>query len=296
MSSFKSGFVALVGLPNVGKSTLINKIVGAKVAIVSKKPQTTRNRISGIYNDAGSQIIFLDTPGIHKAKNKLDRYMSFVIDQSMIDVDCIVMLTDIRKGLREEEKTVLEKIQKSGCPYILAVNKTDAVDPSLLETLLEPFNAVNSSVNCISALSGEGVTELLSEIKKSLKEGPKYYPDSEYTDQSLAQLCAETIREKALKHLGKEIPHGVGVEITKIQRDDARDIVDMEAVIYCEKNSHKGIIIGKQGARLKKIGSEARSDIEDLIGSKVFLELWVKVRDDWRNDASFIKTLGYRED
>lgn len=297
MQEFRSGFVALIGLPNVGKSTLINQIVGSKIAIVSKKPQTTRNRIAGIYNEDGYQIVFLDTPGIHKAKNKLDRFMSTVTDSSAADVDLVVFIIDSRKGLRDDERDALDRVKDrgEGIPVIIAVNKTDAADPDELKELkntLEPYGRVA----CMSALTGEGVPEFIELVKGYIPEGPKYYLDDELTDQSVRMLYSEIVREKALKHLGKEIPHGIGISIEKMVTDRDTGLLQIDAVIYCEKQSHKGIIIGRQGARLKQIGTEAREEIESVYRGKVFMNLWVKVKEDWRNDSSFIKALGYSDD
>lgn len=297
MNEFRSGFVALIGLPNVGKSTLINRIVGTKIAIVSKKPQTTRNRIAGIYNDDDCQIVFLDTPGIHKAKNKLDRFMSSVTDSSAADVDLVVFLIDARKGLRDDEREVIERIKgrEGDIPVIIAVNKTDAADSDELDGLRAVLDHYGRVVY-ISALTGDGVPGFIDLVKGYMPEGPKYFLDDELTDQSVRMLYSEIIREKALKHLGKEIPHGIGVSIEKLQADNETGVLHIDAVIYCEKQSHKGIIIGRQGSRLKKIGTEAREDIESVHRGKVFMNLWVKVKEDWRNDGSFIKSLGYSDD
>lgn len=294
MSDFKSGFIALIGSPNVGKSTLMNRIVGTKIAIVSKKPQTTRTKISGILTKKDYQIIFLDTPGIHPAKNQLDEIMMRTIDQAINDVDAVLFIVDAKAGFREQDECMIERLEKQKTPYIIAINKIDAVDKQCMIELIEKIGE-DKEVFPISAKMGDGVDEMLLSLQKFLSEGPKYYPDDAVTDQPERVIAAEIIREKALKHLGKEVPHGIGVEIERIETDEQKDIINMDAVIYCEKESHKGIVIGRGGSKLKKIASEARLDIQTLFGQKVFLQVWVKVKEDWRNQSSVLKILGYKD-
>lgn len=293
-SDFRSGFIALIGSPNVGKSTLLNQIVGTKISIVSKKPQTTRTRISGIVTKKDYQIIFLDTPGIHPAKNKLDEVMMRTIETAIEDVDAVLYLVDAKLGVREQDQCMIERLEKQKTPFVIAVNKIDAVDR---QCLLELLNGLGHEADIypVSAKMGDGIDELLLHLQKFLPEGPKFYPDDAVTDQPERVIAAEIIREKALRHLGKEIPHGIGVEIEKMEDDEAKDMVNMDAVIYCEKDSHKGIIIGRGGSKLKKIASEARLEIQTLFDRKVFLQVWVKVKEDWRNQNSMLKSLGYKD-
>ncbi len=294
MSEFRSGFVALIGSPNVGKSTLLNRVVGTKVSIVSKKPQTTRTKISGILTKKDFQIIFLDTPGIHPAKNALDEIMMKTIENAIADVDVILYIMDAKAGLRETDSSMIDRLAKQKIPFIVLINKIDAIDKNRLIELMEELGEENK-VYPISAKLGDGVDELLLLLQQNLPEGPKYYPEDMVTDQPERLIAAEIIREKALKHLGKEVPHGIGVEIERIWPDEEKDIVNVEAAIYCEKESHKGIIIGRGGSKLKKIASEARGDIQVLFGQQVFLKVWVKVRKNWRNQSSMLKVLGYKE-
>lgn len=294
MAEFKSGFIALVGRPNVGKSTLLNAVVGSKVAIVSKKPQTTRTRISGIVTKKDYQMVFVDTPGIHKEKNKLDRFMSSVVETAMGDVDAILYIIDAKYGVGEDEREMLKKLKKQSLPYVIAINKIDAVDDLIVDAMLSAFDE-KEEVHLISAKNGQGVDELIVSLKRFLIPGPKFFPDDMMSDQPLPVLASEIIREKALKHLGKEIPHGVGINIESVSENENNGVTEIEAVIYCEKESHKGIIIGKGGMRLKKIASEARCDLEELFANKVYLRLWVKVKEDWRNQNSILKILGYSD-
>jgi len=294
VSDYKSGFIALIGSPNVGKSTLLNRIVGTKVSIVSKKPQTTRTKISGILTKKDFQIIFLDTPGIHPAKNTLDEIMLRTIESAIADVDAVLYIMDAKAGVRETDREMIEKLSRQKIPFIILPNKIDAVDKNCLIQIMEELGG-EYKICPVSAKLGDGVDELLLCLQQYLPEGPKYYPEDMITDQPERTIAAEIIREKALKHLGKEIPHGIGVEIERIETDEAKDIVNMDAVIYCEKESHKGIIIGRGGLKLKKIASEARVDIQVLFGQKVFLQVWVKVKKDWRNQDSILKALGYMD-
>lgn len=289
---FYSGFIAILGSPNAGKSTLINDIVGTKVAIVTNKPQTTRNVIQGVYTDKDCQMVFLDTPGLHNPKNKLGKYMMKSANESTKDVDVILYVIDVKFGVRERD---LENINGYTVPVVVALNKVDLVLNGKIEEEKKKIRDTGrvADVVAISALKNEGIKELISCLKEYMQEGPKYYDDDMYTDRPEMFIAAEMIREKAFLALNKELPYGVGVEIEKISPREDKDIVDISAVIYCEKKSHKGMIIGKNGEMLKKIGFFARGDLEMLFGQRVYLELWVKVKEDWRNKDSILKLLGY---
>ena len=298
-SGYRSGFVTIIGSPNVGKSTLMNYLVGEKVSIVSERAQTTRNRIAGVVTRKGYQIVFLDTPGVTGAKNRLGEYMLKVAYDSLNDVECILFIADAVIGIGEMDEALLTAIKERAgdTPVIAAINKTDKATFDSIETIRErlekePFI---KRIIPVSALTGRNLDKLETELCKYLTEGPQYYPDDYITDQPMRIITAEIIREKALKLLRQEIPHGIGVDIEEIScRDDG--INDVNAVIYCEKDSHKGIIIGRGGTMLKKIGSAARPEIETLFGTKVNLQLWVKVRPDWRNSSSALRELGYTFD
>lgn len=294
-NNFKSGFIAIVGSPNVGKSTLLNGIIGTKVAITSSKPQTTRNVIQGVLTGKDFQIVFLDTPGLHTPKNKLGEYMMKTAKESVREVDAILFLIDLRIGIKDRDKENLIAFANSGIPMIVALNKSDIVSEKRIEEVEEQLRELNvvKKPFIISAKTKDGVDMLLSKLKSYLEEGPKYYPDDMYTDQPERFIAAEMIREKAMVFLRDELPYGVGVEIERVSEREDKDIIDVAAVIYCERQSHKGIIIGKKGDMLKKIGQEARIDLEMLFGTKVFLELWVRVKKDWRNSTSMLKLLGY---
>ena len=292
----KSGFIAITGRPNAGKSTLMNRILGEKIAIVSNKPQTTRTKIQGVYTDDECQLILIDTPGIHKPHNKLGQRMEKYIYTATKDIDVLLYVVDCNLHENEfnKEKEALEGLKASGVPVILAVNKVDTVDKQILLPLIDRLKGLYefSAIVPISAQKGVNVLELTREIRKFLPEGPKFFPDDTLTDQPEKQIVAEFIREKALRLLNKEIPHGIAVEIEKMKvRDDG--IYDIEASIYCERKSHKAIIIGKNGAKLKDIGSRARVDIERFLDAKVFLKLWVKVSEDWRNKERFMNMIGF---
>ncbi len=293
--NFKSGFIALMGSPNVGKSTLLNTLVGTKVAIVSKKPQTTRNRITGVLTRSDYQMIFMDTPGLQTPKNKLGEFMLKTAEQTARDVDAVLFIADARVGVRERDQEVLERLSKRDIPLVIALNKIDATDAERIAEVEETLRQYGSEIFRISAKEALGVKELVEHLKKYLVEGPMYYPADMISDQPEQVIAAELIREKALKSLGKEIPHGIGVEVEKLEREEDRDLTNIDAVIYCEKESHKGIIIGAGGRMLKKIASAAREDMQMLFGGKVFLQVWVKVKPDWRNKTSILHTLGYRE-
>ena len=295
MDNTKSGFVTLIGRPNVGKSTLMNCLIGQKIAITSNKPQTTRNKIQTVYTDDRGQIVFLDTPGIHKAKNKLGDYMVNVAERTLNEVDLAMWLVEPTDYIGAGERHIIEQLKKAKCPVFLVVNKIDTVKR---EELL-PFIAKYSSelefteVIPVSALSGDNTDVLLEQIFKYLPEGIPFYDEDTVTDQPIRQIAAELIREKALRLLSDEIPHGVAVTIESMKLRG--NIYDVDATIYCERDSHKGIIIGKGGAMLKKIGSMARPEIEDLLECKINLQLWVKVKKDWRDSDFLLKNFGYND-
>ena len=294
---FKSGFVSIVGKPNAGKSTLLNRLTGEKIAITSNKPQTTRNTIRTILTDDESQIIFIDTPGIHKPRTKLGEFMMNEINDSVNSVDVIIYLVDVtRSNIGEEEKEIIEKLKLTKKPVILALNKIDAIDKQKILPVIDKYkDEMNfSGIYPISAKEGYGDAEILQKIRELLPEGPMYYPKDSLTDQPEKLIVAEIIREKMLELLDDEVPHGTGVEVLKFKDRQDKPILDIEATVYCEKSSHKGIIIGKKGAMLKKIGMRARTDIERMLDTKVNLQLWVKIKDDWRNKDSVLKTLGYK--
>jgi GTP-binding protein Era len=291
---FKSGFIAILGSPNVGKSTLINRMVGQKVSIVSDKPQTTRNTIRGIVTKEDYQFVFLDTPGLHSPRNKLDEFMQKSSSETSKDVDAILYITDALIGIKERDTQYLQKFANSGIPLVVAVNKTDKAKNEKIEKIKLSLDHLDiQEAFYISALNGEGVERLEEKLKEYLVEGPKYYPDDLYTDQPERLIAAEMIREKALQLLADEVPHGVGVEIEKIEKREGREMIDVAAVIYCERQTHKGIIIGAKGSMIKAIGSSARADLQMLFGCSIYLELFVKVKEDWRNSRAMLKTLGY---
>ncbi|MBE6910274.1 MAG: GTPase Era [Ruminococcaceae bacterium] len=293
----KTAMVTVCGRPNVGKSTLLNALVGEKIAIVSNKPQTTRNRICGVVNRDDIQFVFLDTPGFHKARNRLGDYMVKVTRESIADVDAVVLLVEPTPHVGVPEQELINKIKESGCPAILCINKIDAVEKK--EDLLAVIAAYSEAyafdaVIPISALKQDGLRDLLIELAKYAQEGPQLFPDGMVTDQPDRQVVGEIVREKMLRNLDKEIPHGTAVEITRFaERDD--EVIEVEATIYCEKKSHKGIIIGKNGDMLKKISTEARRDIERFMGAKVYLQTWVKVKENWRDNMNYIRSFGYDE-
>jgi len=293
---FKAGFVSIIGCPNVGKSTLLNKAIGQKVAIVSDKPQTTRSNIRGVLSEDGFQIIFIDTPGLQKPRNKLGEYMARETLQASDRVDAIVLVIDGTRPLGPRDKNVLSDLASVKTPVIVAVNKADVVDreqmAALLASLIE-FDFV-AHILPVSALRGTNVDVLINILKDYLKPGPQYFPDDMITDQPERVLVAEFIREKALQLLLEEVPHGIGVEIQQMKERERDGLVEIFATIYCERANHKAIIIGKHGSLLKRIGELARADIEFLLDARVYLNLWVKVQEGWRNSDSFIRELGYR--
>ena len=293
----KSGMISVVGRPNVGKSTLTNALVGEKIAIVTNKPQTTRNRICAILDRGECQFVFMDTPGLHRARTRLGDYMVGVVRQSVADVDAVLLLVEPVAKVGGPEAELIGRIQELGVPAVLVVNKIDTVKKDELLAVMQAYGQAHdfAAIVPISAKAGEGVEELLDVVEHFLPEGPRLFPEDMVTDQPERQVCAEIVREKLLLCLDKEIPHGTAVEITKFsQRDD--DVIELDAAIYCEKSSHKGIIIGKGGGMLKKIGSLAREDIEAFMGAKVYLQTWVKVKENWRDNVNLIKNFGYRDD
>ena len=289
---FKSGFATLIGRPNVGKSTLMNTLIGQKIAITSNKPQTTRNRIQTVYTCEEGQIVFLDTPGIHKAKNKLGDYMVNVAQRTLSEVDVILWLVEPSDYIGAGERHIIEQLKKTKTPVILVINKIDTVKKELILTYIDAYRKELefAEIVPVSALKKDGMDVLIACIMKYLPYGEPFYDEDTVTDQPMRQIVAELIREKALKCLEEEIPHGIAVTIEQMKY--RKRIVDIEATIICERESHKGIIIGRQGSMLKKIGSMARPDIEELVESQVNLKLWVKVKKDWRDSDSCSKTLG----
>lgn len=292
-NEFKSGFAAIVGMPNVGKSTLLNRIVGQKIAIISDKPQTTRNKILAIYTTDEEQIIFTDTPGIHKPHNKLGEFMVSAANETMNDVDVVLFVVDATRPIQDIERDIAQNIGKTGLPCILVMNKADIVEKENLLPMIADYSSMHdfASIVPLSAKTGDGVDLLIKDIEEHLSEGPRFYDEDMVTNQPEKQIAAEIIREKMLWLLDKEVPHGIAIEITKMQ--EKPKITNIYATIFCEKSSHKGIIIGKNGEMLKKIGSLAREDIEKMLEKQVYLELWVKVKNDWRNSDFMIKNFGY---
>ena len=297
MSIKKSGIITICGRPNVGKSTLTNTLVGEKIAIVSAKPQTTRNRISAVLNRGESQFVFVDTPGLHKARTRLGDYMVKVVRQSVADVDGVMLLVEPIDNIGPAEQELITRIKQLGAPAVLVINKIDTIEKEKLLAVMALYGAAYEwdAIVPVSAMTGEGVDELLTILEKWLPEGPQLFPDDMVTDQPERQIMAEIVREKLLRNLDKEIPHGTAVEVTRFSQRD-NDIIDCHVTIYCEKDSHKGIIIGKRGAMLKKISSQAREDMEAFMGAKVYLETWVKVKENWRDNPNAIQNFGYVED
>ncbi len=293
---FKSGFVTLVGRPNVGKSTLMNYLIGQKIAITSNKPQTTRNRIQTVLTTDEGQIVFVDTPGIHKAKNKLGQYMVNVAERTLNEVDVVLWLVEPTTFIGAGEQHIAKQLERVKTPVILVINKTDSVPT---EKVLEAINAYKdiydfAEIVPVSARSGANTEELLKTVMKYLPNGPQFYDEDTITDQPERQIVAEIIREKALHSLNEEIPHGIAVAIDQMKKKGK--VTHIDATIICERDSHKGIIIGKQGSMLKKIGSTARYEIEKMLGNQVNLKLWVKVKKDWRDSEYLMKNFGYRDD
>lgn len=296
-NKFKSGFVSIIGRPNVGKSTLINQLMGERVLIISNKPQTTRNSIKCILSKDDFQIVFIDTPGIHKPKSKLGDYMVKEATQSLKGVDVIVMLIDCQAEIGGGDMYIIEALKNIDSPKILAMNKIDVVSKAKLAEIAAKINEIGTqftSIVPISALLGNNTDELLDEVVKNLPQGPQYFPSDMITDVPEKFIVAEIIREKILRLTTDEIPHGTAIEIMSMKERDDKDIIDIEATIYCEKDSHKAILIGKNGSMLKEIGSRSRNGIEMLLNCKVNLQLWIKVKKNWRDRVTDLKTLGYK--
>lgn len=292
--AFHSGFVAILGRPNVGKSSIMNRFVGEKVAIVSNKPQTTRNKMLGVVTRDDWQMVFVDTPGLHKPRTKLGEYMMKKADEAREGVDAVLCVVDAQY-IGPGDLAVMKDVSQMNCPKILAVNKSDLVSAEKLMPELAKLNDLGfDHIVTVSAMKGDNMDDLLRLLAQQMPEGPKYFPDDMITDQPERLMCGEIIREKALLNLREEIPHGIGVEMMAINKL-SDNLVEIHANIYCERASHKAIIIGKQGAMLRTIGSQARADIERLMGTKVLLKLWVKVREDWRNRESDLRATGYEE-
>lgn len=294
--NFKSGFAAIIGMPNVGKSTLLNAIAGQKIAIISDKPQTTRNKILAIHTTDTEQIVFTDTPGIHKPHNKLGEFMVNAANETMKDTDVLLFVVDATRKIQETERKIAKNIGKTGLPCILIMNKVDLVKKENLLPLIADYSCLHEfeSIIPISAKNKDGMELLIEDIREHLIDGPQFYDGDMVTDQPEKQIAAEIIREKMLWLLDKEVPHGVAIEVTKMQ--EREKITNIYATIFCEKATHKGIIIGKNGEMLKKIGSMARADIEKMLDKKVYLELWVKVKSDWRNSDFLVKNFGYKSE
>ncbi|MBO2516369.1 MAG: GTPase Era [Clostridiales bacterium] len=291
---FRSGFVAIVGRPNVGKSTLLNTLVGEKVAIVSSRPQTTRNKLMGVMGGDNCQIVFVDTPGMHTPRTKLGEFMVNSIQEAMDGIDGLMVLLDVT-AIGPHDRSIVQEMSKKDVHKVLVLNKTDLKEPKDLLAIIDEFkDAGYDAILPISAKTGDGVDALKKELCAHLPAGPKYFPDDMLTDQPERDICAELIREKALRNLRDEVPHGIGVEMMRIEKKNEH-FMEIDATLYCEKQSHKGIIIGKKGAMLQLIGTQARQDIENLLGMHVNLQLWVKVRPDWRNSDEDLKTLGYTD-
>lgn len=292
----KTAMVTICGRPNVGKSTLTNALVGEKIAIVSNKPQTTRNRISAVVNRGDTQFVIIDTPGFHKPRTRLGDYMVNVVKESVADVDAVMLLVEPIANIGRQEEELIARIKETGVPAILVINKIDTVEKTELLEVMALYSAAHDfdAIIPMSAKNGEGIDELLAELEKYAQEGPQLFPDDMICDQPEKQICAELVREKLLLCLDKEIPHGTAVEVTRFSERE-NGIIDLDVTIYCEKASHKGIIIGKQGAMLKKIGELARADIEAFMGTKVFLQTWVKVKENWRDSTAQLRNFGFTE-
>ena len=292
----KTAMITICGRPNVGKSTLTNALVGEKIAIVSPKPQTTRSRITAIVSHGDTQFVLLDTPGFHKPRTRLGDYMVNVVRESVADVDCVLLLVEPIPSVGPQEEALIERLRQARVPALLVINKIDTVDKAGLLAVMAVYAAAFDfdAILPVSAKTGDGLDELLAEMEKYAAEGPHLFPDDMITDQPERQICAELVREKLLRCLDREIPHGTAVEVTKFSERE-NGIVDLEVTIFCEKESHKGIIIGKKGAMLKKIGKLARHDIEDFLGTKVNLQTWVKVKENWRDSMASLRNFGYSD-
>lgn len=295
---FKSGFVSIIGRPNVGKSTFLNRVIGQKIAIMSDKPQTTRNKVQGVLTSDDSQLIFIDTPGIHKPKHKLGDFMMKVAINTLKEVDLILFMVNAEEGFGRGEEFILEKFQGVKTPIFLVINKIDLIHPDKLLEVIQSYNEKYqfAEIIPISALAGNNIERVLEQIKRYIPEGPQYYPADQVTDHPERFIITELIREKALHLTHEEVPHSLAVVMEKLDRPENKDLIHVMATIIVERDSQKGIIIGKQGKMLKEIGKRARHDIENLLGSKVYLELWVKVQKDWRNKLGQLRDYGFRDD
>lgn len=292
----KSAMITICGRPNVGKSTLTNALVGEKIAIVSNKPQTTRNRISAIVTRGSTQFVLMDTPGIHKPRTRLGDYMVNVVKESVADVDAVMLLVEPIANIGRQEEELIARLKETNVPAVLVINKIDTVEKSELLEVMAKYSQAHSfdAIIPISAKNNEGLDELMEQLDKYAVDGPQLFPNDMISDQPEKQICAELVREKLLLCLDKEIPHGTAVEVTKFSERE-NGIIDMDVTIFCEKASHKGIIIGKQGAMLRKVGEMARTDIEAFMGTKVFLQTWVKVKENWRDSMAQLRNFGYSE-
>lgn len=299
MGEFHSGYVTMAGRPNVGKSTLLNRLVGQKIAITSNKPETTRDRIKAIYTDPDKgQVIFTDTPGIHKARNRLGEFMMDAVRKALGDVDLILYLIEPVTEIRDNDRKIAKTLIDTGVPVFLVINKADTVPRDKLLPVIDIWKTVGDfkEIVPVSAYNGTGTDDLLNTIFRYLPEGPMYYSEDAVTDETERDIASEIIREKSLYALNDEVPHGIAVSIEKMRKRDGRDLVDIEATIYCERESHKGIIIGKSGSMLKRIGSDSRYELEKMLGMKVNLKLWVKVQKGWRDRDADLRRFGYRKD
>lgn len=293
--SFKSGFVTIIGRPNVGKSTLINNIVGEKILIISNKPQTTRNKIQTVYNGEDTQIVFLDTPGIHKPKNRLGEHMVRAAKDTLNEVDVILFLVDDSTTIGPGDKYILELLRDVKTAVILGINKIDIMEPSAFKSIYDTYSEydVFDDIIGLSAINGKNIEKLIEKISDKLPEGPQYFPADMITDQPERFIVSEIIREKLLHYLHEEIPHGVAVVVNLMRKREGKDIIDVDVTIYCERKSHKAIIIGKNGKKIKGVGKSSREEIERLLGSKVYMEIWVKVKKDWRDKENMLRNFGY---
>ncbi len=297
-AAYKSGFISIIGRPNVGKSTFLNRVIGQKIAIMSDKPQTTRNKVQGVLTTDQSQMIFIDTPGIHKPKHKLGDFMMKIAQNTLKEVDIILFMVNMEEGLGKGDQFIIEKLKGVKTPVFLILNKIDQIHPDELLPIIQKYNELYpfAATVPISALEGNNVEHLLELIQENLPEGPQFYPADQITDHPERFIVSELIREKVLHLTREEIPHSIAVVIDKMERKDDKNLIDVLATIIVERDSQKGIIIGKQGSMLKEVGKRSRMDIENLLGSKVYLELWVKVQKDWRNRASNLRDYGFNDD
>ena len=295
---YKSGFISIIGRPNVGKSTFLNRVIGQKIAIMSDKPQTTRNKVQGVYTTDDAQMIFIDTPGIHKPKHKLGDFMMKIAQNTLKEVDVILFMVNVEEGLGKGDHFIIEKLKGVKTPVFLILNKIDQIHPDALLPMIQQYNDLFpfAATVPISALEGNNVDNLLQLLKDQLPEGPQFYPADQITDHPERFIVSELIREKVLHMTREEIPHSIAVVIDKMEKKQEKDLIDVIATIIVERDSQKGIVIGKQGSMLKEVGKRSRVDIENLLGSKVYLELWVKVQKDWRNRSSNLRDFGFSDD